>query len=92
MQPVSYTHLDVYKRQQLISYNGASKELKNAAKKYLRDEVLVKNSKDSYHQLTFKVSYGITDEILINAESFHNIFTRDAFKENVYQISVTEKF
>ena len=75
-----------------VDLTSASKELKNYAKNYLRDEVLTKSSKDSYHQLSFKASFKLKKNVHVTTETFHNIFVNDAFKENTFQISLSQEF
>lgn len=89
---VTKRYISTYGYNSAIDYTSASKELKNYAKNYLRDELLTKSSKDSYHQLSFKASFKLKKNVHVTMETFHNIFVNDAFKENTFQISLSQGF
>lgn len=89
---VTKRYISTFAYDTAIDLTPASKELRNFAKNYLRDEILTKSSKDSYHQLSFKATLKIKENVRVNAETFHNIFVKDAFRENGYQISLTQSF
>lgn len=89
---VTKRYISTYAYDTAIDLTSTSKELRNFAKNYLRDEILTKSSKDSYHQLSFKATFSIKQSLSVNAETFHNIFVKDAFRENGYQISLSQSF